>query len=96
MKMIKVWMACFVSFLISMVGGLILLFWEIKYHPSNRQLWMVPFGLIMFLTPVLACFAAFISDTSTPPATSDHMLTFKLQSSAFSQVNSQSPPPQHV
>ncbi|KAM0048163.1 putative ATP-synthase-associated protein [Helianthus debilis subsp. tardiflorus] len=54
------------SFLITMVGGFVLLLWEIKYHPSNSQLWMVPFGLIMFLTPVLACLASFISDAFTP------------------------------
>lgn len=65
MKTMKMLIACFGSFLITMVGGLVLLLWEIKYHPSNSQLWMVPFGLIMFLTPVLACLAAFISDTVT-------------------------------
>ncbi|KAL4586205.1 hypothetical protein LXL04_010837 [Taraxacum kok-saghyz] len=88
--MVKAWMACFGSFTISIVGGFILLFWEIKYHPSNSQLWMVPVGLIMFLTPVLAWFAVFVSDTITPPTSSDHL--FKRQPTAFSQVNSQNPP----
>lgn len=96
MKIMKVWIAYFGLFLISMMGALILLFWEIKYHPSNKQLWMVPFGLIMFLTPVLVCFAAFISDTFAPIASSDHTSSLKLQPVVFSQVNAHSPPSQHV
>ncbi|PWA43680.1 hypothetical protein CTI12_AA025000 [Artemisia annua] len=96
MKMIKVWIACLGSFLLSMAGGLILLLWEIKYHPSNSQLWMVPCGLIMFVTPALACFAAFLSDTLTQRASLDHPTTFIIQPTAFSQLSSPRHPSQHV
>lgn len=82
--------------MISIVGGLILVFWEIKFHPSYRQLWMVPFGLIIFLTPVLACFAVFISDIFRPKAPSNHVSTVKQHHPALLQVNSQNAPFQHV
>ncbi|KAK3014920.1 hypothetical protein RJ639_009884 [Escallonia herrerae] len=65
-KIVKACIACLGSFLISMFGGLILAFWELKYHPTNSQLWMVPFGLVVFATPVIAWFSVFISDISTP------------------------------
>jgi len=49
------------SLLISMLGGSLLVWWHHKYHSTNRQLWMVPFGLIFFLTPLIICFSLFIS-----------------------------------
>lgn len=45
-----------------MAGGLLLLWWDYEYHPTNSQLWMVPFGLILFVTPVIACFAVVVSE----------------------------------
>lgn len=50
------------SLLISIAGGSLLLWWLYKYHPTNRQLWMVPFGLILFFTPVIVWFSLIISD----------------------------------
>nr|KYP59127.1 hypothetical protein KK1_014556 [Cajanus cajan] len=50
------------SLLISIVGGSLLGWWLYKYHPTNRQLWMVPFGLILFLTPVIVWLSLIISD----------------------------------
>ncbi|KAL8499588.1 hypothetical protein ACS0TY_019536 [Phlomoides rotata] len=44
-----------------MVGGWILSWWELKYHPTNDHQWMVPLGLILFLTPLIVCFSAAIS-----------------------------------
>ncbi|XAR53917.1 hypothetical protein NMG60_11028860 [Bertholletia excelsa] len=58
--------ACFASFLVSMAGGFILLWWKLNYHHSNSQLWMVPFGLILFVTPVFVVFSAFISEICNP------------------------------
>lgn len=49
------------SLLISMLGGSLLGWWHHKYHSTNRQLWMVPFGLIFFLTPLIIWFSLFIS-----------------------------------
>ncbi|KAK7292860.1 hypothetical protein RJT34_15715 [Clitoria ternatea] len=53
---------CIMSLLISIGGGCLLGWWLHKYHPTNRQLWMVPFGLIVFLTPLIVCFSLFFSD----------------------------------
>ena len=50
------------SFFISLVGGLTLVWWELEYHSTNSQLWMVPFGLIMLVTPVIVCLSLFVSD----------------------------------
>ncbi|GMI66739.1 hypothetical protein HRI_000343200 [Hibiscus trionum] len=58
----KTYAACLWSFLVSLAGGLLLGWWEYEYHPENRQLWMVPFGLILFSTPVIIWFAIFVSD----------------------------------
>ncbi|GKV13165.1 hypothetical protein SLE2022_030530 [Rubroshorea leprosula] len=61
-RFVKTYAACFWSFLVSIAGGVMLGWWEYAYHPSNRQLWMVPFGLILFSTPAFIWFAVFVSD----------------------------------
>jgi hypothetical protein len=43
----------FTSLFISIVGGCVLGWWLHKYHPTNSQLWMVPFGFVLFLTPII-------------------------------------------
>ncbi|KAE7999305.1 hypothetical protein FH972_003750 [Carpinus fangiana] len=50
------------SLMVSMIGGLTLGWWEYEYHSTNSQLWMVPFGLILLLTPLLVWFSVFVSD----------------------------------
>ncbi|CAL0318021.1 unnamed protein product [Lupinus luteus] len=50
------------SVLITIAGGSLLGWWLYKYHPTNKQLWMVPFSLILFLTPLIVWFSLFISD----------------------------------
>ncbi|KAK9279484.1 hypothetical protein L1049_013163 [Liquidambar formosana] len=62
MIIMKTCMACLCSFLVSIAGGLMLVWWEVEFHPTNTQLWMVPFGLIMFGTPVIVWFSIFLSD----------------------------------
>lgn len=61
-KLAKTFVALLWSFFISVGGGLTLVWWEFEYHPTNSQLWMVPFGLIMLVTPVIVCFSVFVSD----------------------------------
>lgn len=63
-KLVKgcTYVACLCSFLVSMLGGLILVWWEFEYHPTNSQQWMVPFGLILFGTPVIVWFSVLLSD----------------------------------
>ena len=60
---VKTYMLCLWSFLASMAGGLLLLWWGYEYHPTNSQLWMVPLGLILFFTPAIAWFAVVVSGT---------------------------------
>ncbi|KAE9619855.1 putative ATP-synthase-associated protein [Lupinus albus] len=43
----------FLSLLLSIAGFFMLGWWLYKYHPTNSQLWMVPFGFILFLTPLI-------------------------------------------
>jgi len=54
------------SLLISITGGSLLGWWLHKYHPTNRQLWMVPFGLILLFTPAIVCLSLIISGPSIP------------------------------
>lgn len=61
-RMLKTWTSCLCSFSISIVGGLILTCWELRYHHTNSQLWMVPFGLILFVTPAIVWLSIFISE----------------------------------
>lgn len=56
------YVSCFWLFLVSIAGGVVLGWWEIVFRPSNSQLWMVPFGLVVLLTPVVIFFTVFISD----------------------------------
>lgn len=60
-SVVKTRAACFVSILVSVAGGLLLGWWEYQYHPTYSQLWMVPFGLILFSTPVIVWFSVVIS-----------------------------------
>ncbi|MBA0704340.1 hypothetical protein Golax_016605, partial [Gossypium laxum] len=53
--------ACLWSFLVSLSGALMLGWWGYEYHPTNSQLWLVPFGLILFVTPLIIWFAIFVS-----------------------------------
>lgn len=53
--------ACLWSFLISLTGGLMLVLWELKFHPTSCQLWMVPVGLILFITPAMCWVAIIVS-----------------------------------
>lgn len=46
--------------------------WEHQYHPGNRQLWMVPVGLILFLTPLFAWLSLVISDLCSSSSPKDH------------------------
>ncbi|KAK4268919.1 hypothetical protein QN277_022146 [Acacia crassicarpa] len=52
------------SLLVSIVGSFILGWWIYKYHPQNSELWMVPFGLILFLTPLIVGLSLVISGPS--------------------------------
>lgn len=50
------------SLLISIGGGSVLGWWLYRYHPTNKQLWMVPFGFVLFLTPIIVCLSLIVPD----------------------------------
>ncbi|KAK2419432.1 hypothetical protein QL285_041529 [Trifolium repens] len=52
----------FTSLFISIVGGCVLGWWLHKYHPTNSQLWMVPFGFVLFLTPIIVLLSILVPD----------------------------------
>lgn len=54
------------SILVSILGGIVLVYWIIKYHPKNRELWMVPVGLLLFTTPPLVWFISIAADFFCP------------------------------
>ncbi|BAT87805.1 hypothetical protein LR48_Vigan09g166700 [Vigna angularis] len=72
-----------ISLLLTMAGGFVLGWWLHKYHPSNTQLWMVPFGFLLFLTPLIICLSVLIPDhcaatsriDQEQPKTQDHSLS---------------------
>lgn len=61
-KRLKACIACLLSLAISTTGGFMLGFWEYEYHPTNSQLWMVPFALILLVTPAIIWFAIIVSE----------------------------------
>ncbi|GAB4844650.1 hypothetical protein Ancab_038052, partial [Ancistrocladus abbreviatus] len=67
----KACIACLISFLVSMAGVAILVWWQIDYHPTNSELWMVPIGLILFATPVIVWLSSIFSDFCCPPRQED-------------------------
>jgi len=52
------------SLLISITGGSLLGWWLHKYHPTNAQLWMVPFALILLFTPAIVSLSVIMSGPS--------------------------------
>ncbi|XP_027162508.1 uncharacterized protein LOC113763025 [Coffea eugenioides] len=60
-RVLGTWISCLASFSVSMLGGLMLTHWELRHHRTNSQLWMVPFGLILLVTPAIVWLSIFIS-----------------------------------
>ncbi|KAI4355294.1 hypothetical protein L6164_004083 [Bauhinia variegata] len=48
--------------LFCITGGLVFGWWLYKYHPTDRHLWMVPFGLVLLITPIIICFSLLVPD----------------------------------
>ncbi|KAK7285744.1 hypothetical protein RJT34_20524 [Clitoria ternatea] len=53
------------SLLVSTAGGSMLGWWLHKYHPTNTQLWMVPFGFLLFFTPLIVSLSLILPDICT-------------------------------
>lgn len=43
-------------------GGATLVWWGVYYHPTNQQLWMVPAGLVLSVTPVVVSVSVLASE----------------------------------
>ncbi|CAM0944751.1 unnamed protein product [Alopecurus aequalis] len=46
---------------VSIGGGALLVWWVVAFHRANARLWMVPVGLVLLGTPVVACLSVFAS-----------------------------------
>ncbi|CAD6209349.1 unnamed protein product [Miscanthus lutarioriparius] len=46
---------------VGLVGAGVLVWWALAFHPAHQQLWMVPVGLVLLGTPLLAWFSLFAS-----------------------------------
>ncbi|KAF8712687.1 hypothetical protein HU200_028448 [Digitaria exilis] len=44
-----------------MAGAALLAWWAVAFHPSYKQLWMVPLGLVLACTPPIVCIALRLS-----------------------------------
>jgi len=49
-------------------GALLLAWWAVAFHRENAMLWMVPAGLVLLGTPLIAWLSVLVaSGTASPP-----------------------------
>ena len=57
---------------VGLAGAGVLVWWALAFHPAHQQLWMVPFGLVLLGTPLVAWLSLFASGAGRwlgrPPA----------------------------
>ncbi|XP_066359851.1 uncharacterized protein [Miscanthus floridulus] len=46
---------------VGLAGAGVLVWWALAFHPAHQQLWMVPVGLVLLGTPLLAWLSLFAS-----------------------------------
>ncbi|CAN6290833.1 unnamed protein product [Urochloa humidicola] len=46
---------------VGLAGGGVLVWWAVAFHPAHQQLWMVPVGLVLLGTPLVAWLSLFAS-----------------------------------
>ncbi|KAM0876887.1 hypothetical protein ACQ4PT_035879 [Festuca glaucescens] len=46
---------------VGLVGGALLVWWAVAFHRANARLWMVPAGLVLLGTPLVAWLSVFAS-----------------------------------
>ncbi|GJN26668.1 hypothetical protein PR202_gb14617 [Eleusine coracana subsp. coracana] len=61
------WSSCVSATAASLVavglgGAALLVWWALAFHPAHARLWMVPAGLVLLGTPVMAWLSLFASD----------------------------------
>jgi hypothetical protein len=47
-----------------LAGAGVLVWWAVVFHPATEQLWMVPVGLVLLGTPLLAWLSLFASSAA--------------------------------
>ncbi|CAM0870239.1 unnamed protein product [Alopecurus aequalis] len=47
-----------------LAGAGMLVWWAVAFHPTTEQLWMVPVGLVLLGTPLLAWLSLFASSSA--------------------------------
>ncbi|KAF8702547.1 hypothetical protein HU200_032930 [Digitaria exilis] len=60
------WLAGLVA--VGLGGAALLVWWALAFHPANARLWMVPAGLVLLGTPILAWFSVLASGPTSPGA----------------------------
>jgi cytochrome c-type biogenesis protein CcmH/NrfF len=46
---------------VGLAGAGVLVWWTVAFHPAHEQLWMVPVGLVLLGTPLIAGISLFAS-----------------------------------
>ncbi|CAL4928790.1 unnamed protein product [Urochloa decumbens] len=46
---------------VGLAGAGVLVWWAVAFHPAHQQLWMVPVGLVLLGTPLIAWLSLFAS-----------------------------------
>ncbi|OEL37615.1 hypothetical protein BAE44_0001364 [Dichanthelium oligosanthes] len=46
---------------VGLAGAGVLVWWAVAFHPTHEQLWMVPVGLVLLGTPLVAWLSLFAS-----------------------------------
>lgn len=70
-----------------LMGGLVFGWWVFQFHPTNRQLWMVPFSLVLMIAPIFVMMSLLISafcnsmnqTTTSAAPSSDHVIQQSVQ-----------------
>lgn len=70
-----------------LLGGLVFGWWEFQFHPTNRQLWMVPFSLILMIAPIFVLMSLLLNafctsmdhNTISAAPSSDHVIQQSVQ-----------------
>ena len=73
----SVW-ACLVLVLVSVSGGVLMGWWAVRFHRSQKQQWMVPFSLVLMIAPIFVLISVSISSFCTSMDTTSSSLVSSL------------------
>ncbi|KAF7050852.1 hypothetical protein CFC21_059156 [Triticum aestivum] len=57
---------------VGLAGAGVLVWWAVAFHPAREQLWMVPVGLVLLGTPLVAWLSLFASGACRRLGTTTH------------------------